>query len=942
MVNNDCRKKGKYVNRKSKAIIAGLFGIRILLGQNSGFAETFPGPIISDGEVFLFDGDRVESGTIGIRSNAGGTIEISGAATIDVDNRGTSSTKKGIEIVNTNLNKLGTGSTIRVNNNAGSVTGINLLSGGSIQADQLHIEVEGTGSTTGIYGSYYPGSNIDLGDDSSIKVKGSLAVGIELNHKDTELNANRLQIEVESSGGGHGIRVDAGKVNLGVGSSIKTSGSSGASGILAMGATSSVLADQLTIDSNDYGLNIQNGAVADIGSGSIITGNSSTAQTVWVVGANAKLEAKEATFIQKGEVSSVLSAQNGGYMKIGEGSKVIAEKQGGVVASNGTIDFLGSESKRNQIQSAANYAASAQQTTGLLNLKYTDINTTSTYGLWAVNSAVINMENSTMNQTGGRYGVVAQGGGKVNLSGDVTLKSSSGTVAVIDGASSKLQGTAKLDMEGTLIAQNNGTVDLNMTSGSVWTGGTVENGGTIHLNLAESTWNINKTDSSVTDLTLNNSIVDFQAVGSDLARTDQTYDTLTIGNLSGDNGLFKMRTDIQSLNGDLLDVTNSSSGSHKVFITNQGAADVDGTERLTIIKTADGIAEFAMTHVVELGGYQYTLHRNPDQTNEWELFGTRSPENPDPIGPSQPADAGINLFSGSYLLNYAEMSAFLQRMGDLRQGKEEGGIWARTYGGKFESNGDSFLRSYDLSYWGLQVGADKKLTRKDQKGDWYVGGMVGYSKGSLDYGYGDGTIDSKSVGAYGTYIAKNGFYADLALRYNWMKDDFKVLDSAGDRVTGKDITSHGISASMEVGRRYHFDKTGKNEGWYIEPQAQLVIGHYNGDNFKASNDLRFEVDSYNSVLGRIGMNIGKEVKSGKNPINAYAKVSYVHEFDGDVNYYLNNSKESASFGDSWWTYGVGITAQIHDKHQIYLDVERATGGKFDQSWAISGGYRFAW
>lgn len=930
------------MNRKWKAVITGLLGIQILLGQNSGFAETFPGPITSNGEVFLFDGDRVESGTIGIRSNAGGMIEISGAATIDVDNRVASGTKSGIEISNTNLHKLGDGSTIHVYNNAGSGTGINLLSGGSIQAERLNIDIDATGAAIGIDGSYYPGSVIDLGNESSIKVKGSLAVGIELNHKDTQLNANRIQIEAESSGGGHGIRVDAGKADLGVGSSIKTSGSSGVSGILAMGTSSTVTADQLTIDSNHYGLNIQNGAVADIGKGSVITSNSSIVQTVWAVGTDAKLTAKEATFIQKGAASSVLSAQNGGFIEIGEGSKVIAEQQGGMVASNGTINFFGSQSKRNKIQSVSNYAISAQQTSGLLNIKYTDIDTTSTYGLWAVNSAVINMENSTMNQTGGRYGVVAQGGGKVNLSGDVALKSSSGILAVVDGASSKLQGTAKLDLEGTVIAQNNGTVDLTMTSGSLWTGGAIENSGMIHLNLTGSTWNLNEENSSVTDLVLNNSVVNFQTDGSDISRAGQTYDTLTIGNLSGNNGLFKMRTDIQNLNGDLLDITGTSSGNHKVFITNQGDADVNGTERLTVVKTADGIADFAMTNIVELGGYQYTLHRNPDQTNEWELFGTKSPANSDPEGPSQPANAGINLFSGSYLLNYAEMNSFMQRMGDLRQGDAKGGIWVRTYGGKFESNGDSFLRGYDMNYWGLQVGADQKISRKDQKGDWYVGGMFGYSNGNVDYGYGEGSIDSKSIGAYGTYIAKNGFYADLALKYNWLKDDFKVLDSVGDRVTGKDITTHGISASMEVGRRYHFDKVGKNEGWYIEPQAQLVAGHYSGDDFKASNGLRFAVDSYNSVLGRVGMNIGKEIKSGKNPINAYAKVSYVHEFAGDVNYYLNSSKEKSSFGDSWWTYGAGITAQISKKHNIYLDVEQATGGKFDQSWAINGGYRFTW
>ena len=102
------------------------------------------------------------------------------------------------------------------------------------------------------------------------------------------------------------------------------------------------------------------------------------------------------------------------------------------------------------------------------------------------------------------------------------------------------------------------------------------------------------------------------------------------------------------------------------------------------------------------------------------------------------------------------------------------------------------------------------------------------------------------------------------------------------------------------------------------------------------------MDSYNSTLGRLGLNAGYEIKSGKNPVNIYAKASYVHEFDGDVAYRFNGSREQTSFGDSWWTYGLGITAQINKKHNVYLDVERASGGQFNQPWSVNGGYRFNW
>ena len=246
-----------------------------------------------------------------------------------------------------------------------------------------------------------------------------------------------------------------------------------------------------------------------------------------------------------------------------------------------------------------------------------------------------------------------------------------------------------------------------------------------------------------------------------------------------------------------------------------------------------------------------------------------------------------------------------------------------------------------MNYSGLQVGADKKLSLKNGKGDLYLGGMFGYSKGNLEYQTGHGSIDSKTLGIYGTYIAPSGFYADLALKYGWMKNDFKVLDTAGNRVTGEDMNTDGLSASLEVGQKIHFNKTAK-EGWYVEPQAQISMGHQSGGSFHASNGLRVDVDSYTSTLGRLGINAGYEVKSGKNPVNVYAKASYVHEFDGDVGYRMNGIAEQTSFGDSWWTYGVGITAQINKKHNVYLDIERASGGQFSQPWSLNGGYRFSW
>lgn len=413
-------------------------------------------------------------------------------------------------------------------------------------------------------------------------------------------------------------------------------------------------------------------------------------------------------------------------------------------------------------------------------------------------------------------------------------------------------------------------------------------------------------------------------------RTEQ-FITANVENLAG-NGSIYLNTDLGNRIGDLLDISETTIGDYQVFSNNQGAASVDPNVPLTIIKTDDGGGNFTMGHQLEVGGYLYDVRRNAGETKNWELYSTGKY--------TSTGNASINAFMGGYLLNYAETTTLLQRMGDLRQGEEQQGVWARVFGGKFDSNGSDFLSGFDMNYSGVQVGIDRKLSLQNGKGDWYIGGMFGYAKGNLDYTTGHGSVDSKNLGVYGTYVAPTGFYTDLFLKYGWMDHDFKVLDSAGDRVTASNIKTNGATISLEVGQKIRFSK--EKQGWYVEPQAQLSAGHQSGDSFTASNGLRVDVDSYTSVLGRVGMNVGYEIKGGKNPINVYGKVSLIHEFNGDVNFKMNGIQNQESFGNSWWTYGMGITTQIKEKHNLYLDIERSSGGQFRQKWSLNGGYRFNW
>ena len=417
------------------------------------------------------------------------------------------------------------------------------------------------------------------------------------------------------------------------------------------------------------------------------------------------------------------------------------------------------------------------------------------------------------------------------------------------------------------------------------------------------------------------------------------FSTLTIiDTLSGVAGAqINLRTDLAQNIGDLLDVKGEVTGNFLVGVNNQGSASVDPSKELTIIKTGSSAEDaFALSNEVEVGGFKYMMKQ--EGTN-WVLYSMDQSTVKSPLLTTA-ASGAINTLSAGYLLNYSENESVLKRAGELREGTADRNVWGRIYGGEYSSAATDYVGSYEMDYHGVQIGADKKIALKNEE-DLYLGILGGYSKGSLDYKDGSGSIESKTIGIYGTYVAPSDFYSNLILKYGWTNSDFSVRDSAGEGVAGKGLKSDGFSSSLEVGKKVHFNKESKS-GWYVEPQAQLTYGAQNGGRVTATNGLTVDLDGYHSLQGRLGMRAGYEVSSGKKPINVYGKLSYIHEFDGKMDVALNGINIREDLSDSWWNYGIGVTAKVGDRHKIYLEVEKSSGDRFEQKWGITGGYRISW
>ena len=521
-----------------------------------------------------------------------------------------------------------------------------------------------------------------------------------------------------------------------------------------------------------------------------------------------------------------------------------------------------------------------------------------------------------------------------------------GDIYAIDNGTVKINN--KSIINGDIFTNFGGTVILDLAAGSKIVGEVSAFGdpddpdypgqdttGIIKMNLAKgSSWELEGYDSYVTELSGQGNITFTSFTRSN------NFGELVIENLKGAS-TFNLRTDIAAQQSDKIIISKSSDtnrtvsaeGTHTINLINNGSAKTTGNEKLTLVEideNATNTAEFKTNHDVELGGYQYSLNKDG---NDYVLTGqpitSSTPiESSAPITSSAMASAGF--LNANYLMNYVETQTLLKRLGDMRTSGEFGDVWLRGFTGKLDSFSGGKLSQFDMRYHGFQFGADKQLS---ESSPFVIGTFVGQTYGDPNYRKGDGSLRSFNAGLYATYLDNSGFYIDGIAKYDRLKNQFKVRDTANNRVQGSGH-SNGIGVSMELGQKF------KINDFYIEPQTQLSYSHQNGTTINASNGLNVKLGNYNSLLGRASALFGYEYKSDKNSINLYAKTGIVREFDGDTYYKLNNHKESHSFKGNWWNNGVGINAQINQNHNIYLDLESSPGNKFDLL-QVNGGYRYS-
>lgn len=533
-------------------------------------------------------------------------------------------------------------------------------------------------------------------------------------------------------------------------------------------------------------------------------------------------------------------------------------------------------------------------------------------------------------------GVLAQGtGSEAVLNGAVISATEGGTAsyAIYTYNNGSVVGNAgKYNIYGNILNNSGGTVDLTTNRGS-FIEGWISTASTAETNISleeASYWKVTG-DSNLTHLHNDNSIVD-------MTHDSNIFSTLTVDNLSGENGVIKMDIDASqnSLNSDKLYVTDTLTGTQYIDLYEVNGYTPVGEEGVgTVLATVNNHnGSFAAVDGegtlywkrYELD-HQDTADTSGNYTKDWYLKQVTNIDQP---------TTSTDTILAANALNYhtwrTENDKLLQRIGELRHnGEEAQGAWFRLRGTKIGRDGkfdfENKYTSYELGYDTITKNTDDKIR--------YQGAAVSYVDGDSSYNRGSGDNSSKAISFYNTEIGSKGHYLDVVFKVSNLENDFKVYDTKNNKITG-DFNNTGVSLSAEFGR-----KNVLHNGWYIEPQAQFTLGYLGGDSYTTSNGIEVSQSGIKSAVGRIGFNIGKEVGS-KGVV--YAKANLLHEFGGgyDVTMYdgRDRVKVGDTFNDTWFEYGVGAAFAAGKNSHVYLDVERSSGSDFTKDWQWNIGARW--
>jgi outer membrane autotransporter protein len=538
------------------------------------------------------------------------------------------------------------------------------------------------------------------------------------------------------------------------------------------------------------------------------------------------------------------------------------------------------------------------------------------YSLFASQGTKINIGVDTSK------GYPAANGKTVQLEGDIFAYGKSTNNVILSGSASSLQGNI-------LNESDTDSNNITFTNQATWHPVFDNRYGSFITDGDDTTYSPSYTVNSIStaaNLTL-----------SDKAAIDLTWDnatrdpataarTLTLASLSGADGILVVNTNLAQNAADQFVITNNAATSLGIDVAYDPALAVSGlnnnssiTGQAKVLTISAGTTPTVTGVKDSYNTYDYTptITANGDGTYSVTKLTITNMEPPTKTltSPSKPMrDARNDRMALHNLWVNGELNNLEKRMGDLRALEPAAsGIWARYEHNKLEKGSDASLK-----YNYFQLGFDKDF--KGGTGTFYRGAAFSYAKGTGDYENATGDLKEGTLSLYQTWIGQDGRYYDVILKGGKLMSSYDLSDTTNP--SSADYHSWAYSLSGEVGKRFK-----KNNGFYLEPQLEFILGKINGADYTTSTGMDVNIDSQSTAIARLGVAAGREIK---NVGSYYAKASYYHDFGGGLNLTASDSTTNPySYGEdsakNWAVFTLGGAVKAGKNCNIYGELSKFAG-----------------
>ncbi|MEB0898172.1 autotransporter outer membrane beta-barrel domain-containing protein [Citrobacter freundii] len=371
-------------------------------------------------------------------------------------------------------------------------------------------------------------------------------------------------------------------------------------------------------------------------------------------------------------------------------------------------------------------------------------------------------------------------------------------------------------------------------------------------------------------------------------------------------------------NGDELDNSSvdnvvAASGNYKVRVDNAtgagSVADYKGKE-LIYVNDVNTTATFSAANKADLGAYTYQAQQqgNTVVLQQMEL--------------TDYANMALSIPSANTNIWNLEQDTVGTRLTNARHGLvDNGGAWVSYFGGSFDA--DNGTINYDQDVNGIMVGVDSKIDGNNAK--WIVGAAAGFAKGDMSDRTGQVDQDSQTAYIYSSARFDNNIFVDGNLSYSHFNNDLSANMSNGQYVDGS-TSSDAWGFGLKLGYDLKLGDAG-----YVTPYGSVSGLFQSGDDYKLSNDMKVDGQSYDSMRYELGVDAGYTFAySEDQALTPYFKLAYVYDDsnnDSDVNGdSIDNGVEGSAV-----RVGLGTQFSFTKNFSAYTDANYLGGALLNKS-----------